>query len=292
MKSIKYDTLIQKIIDDVFAYYKLLTSKGFRVCFFRPSPVFSPYMEKLNFFFGHPFEKCIRVKERYFSACKKHQDELVRTAKTDAPTLFTCFAGVCEYVLPIEHEEKRYGLLSLSGYRQNNKQGDKAHTLLSSDLPEEETAKGVLLPFVYMFRTLIPLLNELNDEKTLSGSEKAYKKTLAFIAENAERQFSYEELCNYVGYSQAYIGREFRQRTGKSVFEYAADFRIKTAQKLLLDTRLSITDVAFSVGYADPNYFSNVFKMRTGVSPKVWRNQATGKISDLFPHRAEKHHAK
>lgn len=273
MKSIKYDTFIQKTIDDIFAYYKLLTGKGYRVCFFSPAPVFSPYMEKLNFFFGHPFEKCIRAKDRYHSVCKQHQDELMQSARSDAPLLFTCFAGVSEYVFPIEYDGKRYGLLALSGYRQSEKLGDKAHMLLSPDLPDTQTAKGVLIPFIYMFQTLLPLLLEANDEKTLSGADKAYKKALAFIAENADRQFSYTELCDEVGYSQAYIGREFKKRTGKSVFEYIVDFRIRTAQKLLADTKLSITDIAFSVGYSDSNYFSNTFKARVGVSPKAWRKQ-------------------
>lgn len=255
----------------MLCYYKFLTSKGFRVCFFRPSPVFSTYLEKFSFFFGHPFEKCIRAKEKYFTACKNHQDELIRLAKADAPLLFTCFAGVSEYVLPIEWDGERYGLLSLSGYRKEKKSGDKNYTLLSPDLPSEETAKGILTPLIYMFQTLIPLLTELNDEKTLSGADKAYKKTIAFIAENVDRQFSYEELCLAVGYSQAYIGREFKRRTGKTVFDYITEYRIKTAQKLLRDTLLSITDIAFSVGYSDPNYFSNTFKARAGVSPKAWR---------------------
>ncbi len=275
MKSIKYDTFIQKTIDDIFAYYKLLTSKGYRVCFFRPAPVFSAYLEKLHFFFGHPFEKCIRTKERYHSVCKRRQDELIERATTDTPLLFTCFAGVSEYVVPIEYDGKRYGLLSLSGYRVDEKTGDKNYALLNPDLPDIDTAKGVLVPFLYMFQTLLPLLLDANDEKTLSGADKAYKNALAFIAENIDRQFSYRELCEQVDYSQAYIGREFKKRAGKSVFEYIADFRIKTAQKLLTDTKLSITDVAFSVGYADPNYFSGVFKARVGVSPKIWRKSNT-----------------
>jgi AraC-like DNA-binding protein len=272
MKSIKYDTFIKKIIEDIRLYTEFLNDKGLRICFFRPHVLFSPYMEEMSFFFGHPFERCIRTKEKHFLSCRRRQDDLIETARAGEPLLFTCFAGVSEFVLSIEYEEKRYALLALSGYTRETKR-EKTLALLNRDIPDSKRAKGILAPYLYMFEKLIPLLLEAYDESALSGADKAYKATLAYIADNADRQFSFTELCDKVGYSQAYIGREFKKRTGKSVFEYITDFRIKTAQKLLKDTKLSVTDIAFSVGYADPNYFSNTFKLRVGVSPKAWRKQ-------------------
>jgi two-component system response regulator YesN len=49
--------------------------------------------------------------------------------------------------------------------------------------------------------------------------------------------------------------------------------RIKQAKHLLSTTSLTVREVAFAVGYDDPNYFSRLFKEYTGYSPSAWRQQ-------------------
>lgn len=276
METIKYDTFIDKTIEDILSYAQFLKEQNYPICFYRLDSVFLPYAEKFRYFFGHPFEKCIRVKEKRHKDCKLWQDRLMQSASKDRPTLFTCFAGVSEFVLPIEYENVRYGLIALSGYRKEGAKVDKESISLNPNLPDLQTVQALLLPFTYMFQRLIPALLDLQDESKLSGGEKAYKKALAFIAENADRQFSFSELCQEIGYSRAYIGKEFKTRTGTSVFEYVTNFRITRAKRLLIDTQLSVSDVAFHVGYTDSNYFTNVFKSRVGISPRTYRkNQKT-----------------
>ena len=48
---------------------------------------------------------------------------------------------------------------------------------------------------------------------------------------------------------------------------------IEIAKQLLLNTSLHIEDIAYSIGYQNPEYFSNLFKHRCGVSPRNFRNQ-------------------
>ena len=48
------------------------------------------------------------------------------------------------------------------------------------------------------------------------------------------------------------------------------------AQKLLLETRLSITEAAASVGYGDVLAFSKFFSARRGISPRRYRNGSDG----------------
>ena len=49
--------------------------------------------------------------------------------------------------------------------------------------------------------------------------------------------------------------------------------RMKRAKELLANENVSIRDIAYEVGYDDPNYFTNVFRKEIGVSPRTYRKQ-------------------
>lgn len=63
----------------------------------------------------------------------------------------------------------------------------------------------------------------------------------------------------------------FKDYTGKPPHEYISIMRIAKAKELLLNTDLTIGEIASSVGYYDQNYFSRAFKKIEGVSPRVYR---------------------
>ena len=48
---------------------------------------------------------------------------------------------------------------------------------------------------------------------------------------------------------------------------------MKRAKELLANENVSIRDIAYEVGYDDPNYFTNVFRKEIGVSPLTYRKQ-------------------
>ena len=51
--------------------------------------------------------------------------------------------------------------------------------------------------------------------------------------------------------------------------------RIEDAKTLLENTKLSVTEISYSVGFADSNYFSNIFKKSVGLSPLAYRKKIT-----------------
>jgi AraC-like DNA-binding protein len=58
---------------------------------------------------------------------------------------------------------------------------------------------------------------------------------------------------------------------GVSPKEYLIDFRIRNARRLLLNTGMTVTEVAAAVGYNDGVNFSKIFKQRVGCSPGSFR---------------------
>ena len=65
-----------------------------------------------------------------------------------------------------------------------------------------------------------------------------------------------------------YLSHLFKEHTGQCFTDYLAERRIERAVELMRTTDLSLAQIGERVGYADPNYFSRVFKKRRGVGPR------------------------
>lgn len=88
-----------------------------------------------------------------------------------------------------------------------------------------------------------------------------------YVDEHWREPVSLKLLSSRFGMSAAYLGKVFREETGKSFATYLNELRIGHAQKILATRRVRAKDVALAVGYSDPNYFYSVFKKVTGRYP-------------------------
>ena len=107
---------------------------------------------------------------------------------------------------------------------------------------------------------------------TLSSSSPANtlsQQVMKYMNEKYYENITIESIANLLNYSRNYIYTQFKKEYGLSPQEYLLNLRIEKAKLLLLKERgLAIKDIAFSVGYTDPLYFSRLFRQKTGVSPK------------------------
>ena len=65
----------------------------------------------------------------------------------------------------------------------------------------------------------------------------------------------------------------FKMKTGGNLSAYIEEVRIQKALNLFQSRKLSIAEAARMVAYNDPNYFSKIFKKRTGFSPSFYAAQ-------------------
>ena len=84
-------------------------------------------------------------------------------------------------------------------------------------------------------------------------------------------------LADVIHISQKYLYKKFIKIYGVSPQQYLIDTRIHAAEKLLRTTNYKIKEIAASVGYTSQLDFSNIFKKKTGVSPKEYRMLNTQK---------------
>ena len=98
------------------------------------------------------------------------------------------------------------------------------------------------------------------------------RRAQAYIAAHySEEGLSLHTVAAEAGFSPNHFSTVFSQETGETFVEYLTRVRIDAAKEKLRSGRERMSDIAFDVGYHDPNYFSYIFKKRTGLSPRDFR---------------------
>jgi AraC-like DNA-binding protein len=102
-------------------------------------------------------------------------------------------------------------------------------------------------------------------------TRKFVEKIQQYVSENYATPFTREQIADALGVTPTYVSRVFRQQSGMALWDYVNSFRVARACELLEHSDLSVTEVAFTVGFNDPAYFSRVFRKQTGKSPAAYR---------------------
>ena len=98
------------------------------------------------------------------------------------------------------------------------------------------------------------------------------ESALNFIERNFQNvHLSVQQVADYVKLDRTYLYRLFKQQMGMSIVEYINRRRVSRAEVMLIDMQISVKDVAFSVGFSDPMYFSRVFKRLNGITPTKFK---------------------
>lgn len=195
-----------------------------------------------------------------------------------------CHAGVFEYVYPISNGETAVGFLSVSGYRTEKintylqtvakKYGfspadlKAASRSLQSKIPEKSEIDTVIAPL----RAMLELAYLKNG--ALTESSPCFAEQVAnFLKATRNQNLTSKEICAHFNCSRTYLSTAFNKHFGQSIRHYITALRIEDAKQLLKHSALNITEIAYSTGFTDANYFSNIFKKQTGQTPSEYKNR-------------------
>jgi len=92
-----------------------------------------------------------------------------------------------------------------------------------------------------------------------------------YIEEHFGLRFGPDEMAERCNISLSYFSKLFRKVTSESFVNYVNRVRIRKACELLSTTDLSVTIIAYDLGFEDTSYFNKVFKRVTGSTPSSWR---------------------
>lgn len=113
------------------------------------------------------------------------------------------------------------------------------------------------------------------EESTFSAADEKFLNTMnKIITENIdEPNMGVPFLCDKLGMSRASLYNKLKALTGMGANDYINKLRIDNAINLLLNSSLTVNEIADRVGFSTPRYFSSVFKKNMGCSPTQYKEE-------------------
>lgn len=111
----------------------------------------------------------------------------------------------------------------------------------------------------------------LQDDKgeATPSKEEAFlatlKKCIADQLDNSD--LSVNDLCRAVQLSHAHLYRKLKALTNLTPVQFIRYIRLKEAKNLLESSSMNISEIAYAVGFSDPNYFSRIYHKEMGITP-------------------------
>lgn len=98
-------------------------------------------------------------------------------------------------------------------------------------------------------------------------------KITAYIKSNYMSKILLDDIAEHVYLSKTYVSKIFKEEMNITLSGYINKIRIEKSKALLLDSSLTIADVANLVGYEDQSYYTKKFKAITGISPGKYKEK-------------------
>lgn len=124
---------------------------------------------------------------------------------------------------------------------------------------------------------IVKLLRYQNDYKIYEVTDLVeppnleMQKTMDYISTHFSEDITLEDLAEVSHLNPAYLSKKFKDVNGIGFKEYLNTLRIHHAEELLINTDLSVLEIALMCGYDSSNYFGDIFKKFKGMSPSQYR---------------------
>ena len=126
------------------------------------------------------------------------------------------------------------------------------------------------------FETMIEKVKKINGEIISDNIQKNLNKIINYIDSHyTDNDLSLELLAEKVDISVSYVSAILKKEKNTTFVKYLTTLRMEKAKELLKNPNMKIVDIAESIGFSEPYYFSHSFKKYQGVSPKEYRTNET-----------------
>lgn len=116
-------------------------------------------------------------------------------------------------------------------------------------------------------------IDEAEERGEPQRAKNAIEQVREYIDEHFCENITRDTLGEIVYLSPGYLAASFKRETGSSLGSYIIERRMEKAKELLSEGELTVSEVAFAVGYDNFTYFSRLFKNKVGVMPKEYKKR-------------------
>lgn len=139
---------------------------------------------------------------------------------------------------------------------------------LFGDLESRQTTRDMNDWFA---EVMFPLYRKVTDEKRSVSGLSAVSQVCKHIREHCMDDLSLVQCAEMVGMSPSYLSRLFKKEMGVNFLEYVVECKVDEMKRLLLETDLSISDIAGRIGYSERN-MSRIFQKTMKMTPSSFRS--------------------
>lgn len=126
---------------------------------------------------------------------------------------------------------------------------------------------------------IIALLSEINEvnkksakkDKNITASTTLTIKFKELIYNHIKKEHSVGYYASMLNVTPNHLNKSIKSVTGKSPSKWIDEIILLEAKYLLYQTKLSVSEIAFQIGYHDQSYFCRVFKKQEGITPVQYR---------------------
>ena len=202
-------------------------------------------------------------------------------AETRELISYTCHAGLREAIHPIYFENTLLGFIVIGQFRGTDEINprilDAAERL---EVNESKLSKAFMkIPeyddkqtqnILNLFKILVKYI--MSQQMISRKGNMILSSIVHYIEENFNKQISLTDVAQLVGKSNSYISHLFKKNFDKSFSQIVIEMKLNKADdyfRIMPD--ISISEVAYKLGYEDPLYFSRIYKKYRNMSPKEFK---------------------
>ena len=120
-------------------------------------------------------------------------------------------------------------------------------------------------------------LPQPSTDEALQMEDAFLQKLRKEVEENMDDpDFGIEQLCRKVHLSRMQVHRKLKALTDKSASHFIRSIRLQKSKELIRTTNMTISEIAYEVGFNDPNYFSRIFNQEFGIAPSQFLQERKG----------------
>ncbi|MDR0301927.1 MAG: helix-turn-helix domain-containing protein [Treponema sp.] len=145
---------------------------------------------------------------------------------------------------------------------------------------EGETFDAIMkLPYLKdIMDTMTAACLRMSECLPLLSADSSFQRIISYVKNNYSEPLRLETLGELFNYNCAYLGKRFKDYTGKNFHAYLDMLRTDAAKELLQNTNMKVYEISSTVGYTETDYFYTKFKKHVGESPLVFRKRTAGSV--------------
>lgn len=190
---------------------------------------------------------------------------------------FQIVSGECNDCLKhyyIHFLPKKESLTTLDFYKPTQAITANSHDVhlfkeLLKAFPKNDMANTIRKAGIFQYL----LAKFFDNTENYSNDLLRFKSVLKYINDHLNEQISTACLASVANLNEVYFSNLFSKTFGISPVKYINQKKMNTAATMLVETKMSVKEIAYSLGFENETYFFRIFKKTFGITPSQYKNK-------------------